>query len=259
MKKKHGLIALVSLLVLIGLAFWGLRQMQSRAFNQAFHTLNLTVIDDVPTIDAIGESKVNSSGNHRVLFLTQGIDKAGIHQHLEPYIDAAKPGKLGWLEQEWVVFYPKTVENTLKDVDSYDLMKRTYRTNGIAVVLEQEDFLETIHLNHQGNLITLNELVSDKEDFRDTLKSLLENINKDLTDFNQKILAPFEADDWSSIPFRIADHSLDIQGGSFSLNNFVHSLNPDYFSEETLEQYREEHEAVQAMLKASEKETTSDD
>lgn len=252
MKQRQWLIALTSLFLLTGLAVWGLRQLQSRAFNQEFHTLNLAVIDDVPAIDAIGESKVNSSGNHRVLFLSQGIDKAGIHQHLEPYIDATEPGKLGWLDQEWVVFYPQTVKNTLKDVDSYDLMKRTYRTNGIAVVLEQEDFIETIHLNHQGNLITLNELVSDKENFRDTLKSMLENINKDLTDFNQKIVAPFEKEDWSSIPFRITDHSLDIQGGFFSLNNFVHSLNPAYFSEETLEQYRKEYEALQVMRQSSE-------
>lgn len=61
MQKKHGLIALISLLVLTGLAFWGLRQVQSQAFNQAFHTLNLIVIEDVPTIDAIGESYSDSS------------------------------------------------------------------------------------------------------------------------------------------------------------------------------------------------------
>lgn len=230
--------------------------MQSRAFNQAFHTLNLAVIDDVPTIDAIGESKVNSSGNHQVLFLSQGIDKAGIHQHLEPYIDAAKLGKLGWLDQEWVVFYPQTQETDLQEVNNYLLMKRTYGTDWASVHLKTETVLDSIHLKEDGSTFTLEDLITDKANFRQTLAGLWhETSEPQALTFRQDLTALFEQEDWSGIDFRVTENSLVVNKGSWALSPFLASLNRDYFSDQTWA-YLEDLEASRLAMETSDQTVT---
>lgn len=256
MKKKHGLIGLASLLALAGLGFWGLGQAQNRAFNQAFHQLNLAVIDDVPTIDAIGQHGVDGSSNYHVISLSQGIETSGIHQHLKPYINAAKPDKLGFWEQEWVVFYPRTQDTDLQGVSNYQLMKRTYETDWATVELADDVLLKTIHLKADGSTFSLEDLITDKESFRQTMAELWhETTEPQALKVRQDLTTLFEQDDWSGIAFQVTENSLVVDKASWSLSPFLASLNPTYFSDQTWT-YLEELEASRLAMEASDQTVT---
>lgn len=251
MKKKIIWSTLV-LFALLCASIWGIRKVQLSDFNRQFHTLNLAIIEDIPSINAIGEHK--TSAFHSNLFFFSQQNHA-IGEHIEASLNQARANQIGPFAQEWIVLYPKTAQTNLVGVKAYDLIEQRYHSAFLSVSSDKEKVIQTFYASAAtGKTITLNDLVIDKESFRNTLRFILEETgksqDKDLTDFNQKVAAPFETEDWSSIPFQIIGHSLEIKGGSFSLNNFVDSLNPAYFSKETLEQYHEENKALQAMLQS---------
>lgn len=252
-----------STLVLFALLFasvWGIRKIQSADFNRQFQSLNLTIIKDIPSINAIGD-RHTPIFHSNIVFFSQS-DHA-IEKHVSASIEQAKAKQIGPFAQEWIVVYPRTATTNLANVVAYDLIEQRYHSNLLSVSPSEENITQTFYASSKtGKTITLNDLIVDKDSFRRTLNKLLqptkENQSENLKTFNRRFLARFDTDDWSTIDFRIIDHSIDING-YFSLNYFVDSLNPDYFSKEMLDKYRKENEDLQALLQSPETTTITYD
>lgn len=95
--------------------------------------------------------------------------------------------------QEWIVLYLKTSSFNLKDSNAYDLIEKTYYTEGLSVRPSKEKVLKTFYTTADGKEITLNDIVADKVTFRKTLKEILPETTEKQA--HEQLIKSFEGED----------------------------------------------------------------
>ncbi|HEP1826829.1 TPA: hypothetical protein VB889_001936 [Streptococcus suis] len=246
---KYSKVLLLVLLIATGLScigiYW-LGKEQNRLLNEQWHALNIRIINDLGTkIDAIGGPQ-----NPRIIGFFQRDDQTAISQRigatLEKEEKTAKSDSL--TQKEWIVLYPQTRNSPFENTAAYAVMKTYIRADWLQVTTSQEEELEVFYEKAHESLLTLEDLVQDKESFRAKLKTILVSAKNEAEIQVQKdILEMFESDDWSAIPFAYTEKSLILEKAVISISAFVDSLNPYYFSEQTLADLRLSEESRQAL------------
>ncbi|NQG97794.1 hypothetical protein HO675_06795 [Streptococcus suis] len=240
--KKHWKKYALGLLV-IGLASFGIYwfcKEQNRLLNEQFVPLNLRINDDMGTkIDTIGGPQ-----NPRIIGFLQRDDQTAISQQIsaaaEEVAKIAKPDSLA--QKEWLVLYPQTRTSPFTNASAYALMKTAIKADWLQVTTGPEEELEVFYEKSDESLLTLEDLIADKEAFRAQLEKILASSPTTTSVAAQKIheelLATFAADDWSEISFSYEQHSLVLPTAIISMSAFVESLNDTYFSDQTLAAFR---------------------
>lgn len=237
MKKKFIWISLAIVTLLVG-TFWGVREIRQSNFNKQFHKLNLAIIEDIPTIDTIGHQATNPLQSKLICFSQKNH---AIDEHISHYLDHKKLASEHLFSQEWIVLYPKTSSFNLRDSNAYDLIEKTYHTEGLSVRPSKEKVLKTFYTTADGKEITLNDIVADKVTFRKTLKEILpETTEKQALEAHEQLIKSFEGEDWSAIDFSIKNNTLILNKATVSLSIFVNSLNPAYFTEAEFMAFQEQ-------------------
>lgn len=248
MKKQFWVIGLLLAIIIPIGTVWGLRQYQLKQFNTLHHTRNLTIIEDVPSISAIGTHHTGQFEN-QVIFFSQSDESSAISQEIKNHLDSLTPRHVGLLSQEWLVIFPRTKkEPLLKGVTTYDLVQETYQAKGIETKLAHEEIISTFYADADGKPITLENLIADKESFRKILDTVLyDSEEPQAKQARLDLLALFDQEDWSSIDFTIEKDTLLVDKASISLSIFLDSLNRDYFTEQALNDFQEIEQARQLM------------
>ncbi|MGT2895298.1 hypothetical protein ACVRZR_02815 [Streptococcus entericus] len=247
MKKYRFIIVLLIVLALSGLALFGGRHWQQQRFNKEFKELNMAIITDIPTINAIGQ-RATQAFESELIFFSQSDETSSIRQQVDSYIDNIKPQRQSLINQEWLVIYPQTSKSKLENVLAYDLMQRTYRTKGLDVQLSDEQTVKQFYAKSDGSPFTLNDLIKDKAGFRQQLDNLLyKSEEPQAKAARTDLLAQFETDDWSAISFTVEGYNLLLDKAILSLSPFLHYLNTSYFSEQELQQLQELETSRQLM------------
>ncbi|HGL8787205.1 TPA: hypothetical protein ACIRH8_002245, partial [Streptococcus suis] len=240
---------LLVLLIATGLScigiYW-LGKEQNRLLNEQCHALNIRIINDLGAkIDAIGGPQ-----NPRIIGFFQQDDTTAISQRIgtasEEELKIAKPDNL--FQKEWIVLYPQTRSRPFENTSAYAVMKTSIKADWLHVTTSSETELDIFYEKADESLLTLEDLVQDKESFRTTLKTILVSAKNEAEIQVQKdILEMFESDDWSAIPFAYTEKSLILEKAVISISAFIDSLNPYYFSEQTLADLRLSEESRQAL------------
>ncbi|HFU3705774.1 TPA: hypothetical protein ACGO7G_001408 [Streptococcus suis] len=246
---KYSKVLLLVLLIATGLScigiYW-LGKEQNRLLNEQCHSLNIRIINDLGTkIDAIGGPQ-----NPRIIGFYQRDATTAISQRIgtasEEELKIAKPDNL--FQKEWIVLYPQTRSSPFENTSAYAVMKTSIKAEWLHVTTSSETELDIFYEKADESLLTLEDLVQDKESFRMTLKTILVSAKNEAEIQVQKdILEMFESDDWSAIPFAYTEKSLILEKAIISISAFVDSLNPYYFSEQTLADLRLSEESRQAL------------
>ncbi|HFI0234463.1 TPA: hypothetical protein ACGOVC_000034 [Streptococcus suis] len=228
--------------LIIGLAGFGLHwfgQEQNRLLNEQFVPLNLRIIDDMGTkIDAIGGPQ-----NPRIIEFLQRDDQTAISQRISAAADETlKTAKADSLTQkEWIILYPQTRTSPFENATSYAVMKTNIKADGLQVTTSQEEELEIFYEKTDESLLTLEDLIANKDIFRAQLEKVLASSSTASVaaqKVNEELIKTFAADDWSDISFRYEQQSLVLPTAIISMSAFVESLNDTYFSEQTLAVFR---------------------
>ncbi|HFI0452370.1 TPA: hypothetical protein ACGOYY_000304 [Streptococcus suis] len=241
MQKKWKFLV-IGFFFMIGVAGLGLHwfgQEQQRLLNEQFKPLNLRIIDDMGTkIDAIGGPQ-----HPRMIEFLQRDDQTAISQRIsaaaEEVAKTAKPDSLA--QKEWLVLYPQTRTSPFTNASAYALMKTTITADWLQVRTSQEEELEVFYEKNDESLLTLQDLIADKEKFREQLEQVLTSSpaqTEDAQKIHEELLKTFAVEDWSDISFAYEQESLVLPQAIISMSVFVESLNETYFSEQTLTAFR---------------------
>ncbi|MCK3941250.1 hypothetical protein HCC47_00010 [Streptococcus suis] len=221
----------------LGLHWFG--QEQTRLLNEQLKPLNLRIIDDMGTkIDAIGGSQ-----NPRIIGFFQKDQTTAISQRItavsEEVTKTASPD--GLTQKEWIVLYPQTRTSPFTNAAAYSLMKTTITADWLQVRTSQEEELEVFYEKKNESLLTLQDLIADKETFREQLEQVLASSpakTEDAQKVHEELIKTFAVEDWSDISFAYEQESLVLPQAIISMSVFVESLNETYFSEQTLAAFR---------------------
>lgn len=221
----------------LGLHWFG--QEQTRLLNEQLKPLNLRIIDDMGTkIDAIGGSQ-----NPRIIGFFQKDQTTAISQRItsvsEEVTKTASPD--GLTQKEWIVLYPQTRTSPFTNAATYSLMKTTITADWLQVRTSQEEELEVFYEKKNESLLTLQDLIADKETFREQLEQVLVSSpakTEDAQKVHEELIKTFAVEDWSDISFAYEQESLVLPQAIISMSVFVESLNETYFSEQTLAAFR---------------------
>lgn len=221
----------------LGLHWFG--QEQTRLLNEQLKPLNLRIIDDMGTkIDAIGGSQ-----NPRIIGFFQKDQTTAISQRItavsEEVTKTASPD--GLTQKEWIVLYPQTRTSPFANAAAYSLMKTTITADWLQVRTSQEEELEVFYEKKNESLLTLQDLIADKETFREQLEQVLASSpakTEDAQKVHEELIKTFAIEDWSDISFAYEQESLVLPQAIISMSVFVESLNETYFSEQTLAGFR---------------------
>lgn len=244
-KTKSRLLVILVVMVLVPLSIWGLHRKYQSDFNEQFHLLNLAVIKDVETIDVIGFQW--TSWNHQSVYFSQEEEKSAIHQEIAEQLPS--PGSsIDWLTEKWTVFYPQSKKSNLQNTSFYALMKKEYRASGFSVQAKAEEELRTFYAKPDGSLLTLNDLIADKETFRKTLREIWKKPTElQALEYYQKTMKALDSDDWSKIAFSYQNKVLYFDKSTISISVFVESLNATYFTKDEMAYFRSMEESRKAM------------
>lgn len=246
MQKKWKFLAFGFLFILGGIAFglhWFGKE-QNRLLNEQFVPLNLRIIDDMGTkIDAIGGPQ-----NPRIIEFLQRDEQTAISQRIsaaaEKEAKTAKPDSL--TQKEWIVLYPRPYTSPFENAAAYVVIKQSIKLEWLQIMTSQEEELEVFYEKSDESLLTLEDLIADKDEFREQLEEVLAsspNTREDVQKAHEELRATFAAEDWSDIPFAYEQDSLVLPQAIISMSVFVESLNDTYFSEQTLAAFREQAQA----------------
>lgn len=241
MQKKWKFLAFGFLLLIGGIVF-GLHwfgQEQNRLLNEQFIPLNQRIVDDMGTkIDAIGGPQ-----NPRIIEFLQRDEQTAISQRIstaaEKEAKTAKPDSL--TQKEWIVLFPRTHTSPFENAAAYAVIKQSIKLEWLQIMTSQEEELEVFYEKSDESLLTLEDLIADKNKFREQLEEVLTsspNTREDVQKAHEKLRETFAAEDWSDIPFAYEQDSLILPQAIISMSVFVESLNDTYFSEQTLAAFR---------------------
>lgn len=241
MQKKWKFLV-IGFFFMIGIAGLGLHwfgQEQTRLLNEQLKPLNLQINTDTGTkIDAIGGSQ-----NPRIIGFFQKDQTTAISQRItavsEEVTKTASPD--GLTQKEWIVLYPQTRTSPFTNAAAYSLMKTTITADWLQVRTSQEEELEVFYEKKNESLLTLQDLIADKETFREQLEQVLASSpakTEDAQKVHEELIKTFAVEDWSDISFAYEQESLVLPQAIISMSVFVESLNETYFSEQNLAAFR---------------------
>ncbi|HEL1612187.1 TPA: hypothetical protein TXL52_000218 [Streptococcus suis] len=227
----------------LGLHWFG--QEQTRLLNEQLKPLNLQINTDTGTkVDAIGGSQ-----NPRIIGFFQKDQTTAISQRItavsEEVTKTASPD--GLTQKEWIVLYPQTRTSPFTNAAAYSLMKTTITADWLQVRTSQEEELEVFYEKKDESLLTLQDLIADKETFREQLEQVLVSSpakTEGAQKVHEELLKTFAVEDWSDISFAYEQESLVLPKAIISMSVFVESLNETYFSEQTLAAFRAQVQAA---------------
>lgn len=241
MQKKWKFLV-IGFFFMIGVAGLGLHwfeQEQTRLLNEQLKPLNLQINTDTGTkIDAIGGPQ-----KPRIIGFFQKDQTTAISRRItaasEEVAKTASPDSL--TQKEWIVLYPQTRNSPFTNASAYALMKTTITADWLQVRTSQEEELEVFYEKNDESLLTLQDLIADKEKFREQLEQVLTSSpaqTEDAQKVHEELLKTFAVEDWSDTSFAYEQESLVLPQAIISMSVFVESLNETYFSDQTLAAFR---------------------
>lgn len=139
------------------------------------------------------------------------------------------------------LLYPKKATADLKGITALSLEKTSYSIKGFDIKKQKSKTLQTLYFKDDAykEPFTLNDLIRDKAAFRKVVEAAT-NQRSWSKEKKDKLLTPFEGDDWKSISFIYQKGQLHLANSvSLPLSSFLDAVESDYLQGDDLTSYQE--------------------